>query len=413
MFESYSALVDSCPTPFHFMAYARSLLLSSGFTEVHERLPVPIPYPRAGFVIRDERSLFAWRDCGHSGLLLTSSHCDSPCFILKLRPECPAETISRLRCSSYGGGLWYSWVDHPLRLAGQVIFESSGKVKTALYDSKTAFGLFPSTAIHFRSSANLSPTFNLEDSFVATYGTEKSPNLLETVAGALGTTPDKILYSNLRFVSAEHPTLYPGGLVSSPRLDDLCGSFATLTSFINAQPPEGFVSCLAVFDTEEIGALTKNGALSAWIDEGLSRIADGEELRLLKERAVAVNVDVGHAAHPNWLETNDHDHQPIIGGGILTERDPNEDVAHPAYIALCDAVRRTGRKLQFAAEPEVVASSGDDGRYILSGTGISLVDVGTPTLAMHGIRELGSIRDIEDLVAVLTDFYSHPPVVLE
>jgi aspartyl aminopeptidase len=293
------------------------------------------------------------------------------------------------------------------------MFESSGSVKTALYDSKSGFGVFPGTAIHFRSTASWRPVFDVEETFVATYGTAASPNLLQTVAGSLGTTPDSIVYSDLRFVLAERPVLYPGGLCSSPRLDDLGCTFATLTSFLAAAPAEGCLSCLVVFDTEEIGSLTKNGALSAWIDEGLSRIVSEDELPVLKEKTVAVNADVCHAVHPNWPETNDRDHQPVLGGGIATERDPNADLAHPAYIALCDAVRRTGRKLQFAAEPTVVATSGDDSGYIQSGVGISLVSVGVPVLAMHGSKEFGSVKDIEDLVAVLTDFYGHPPVVID
>jgi aspartyl aminopeptidase len=414
MFEQFAAFVDSCPTPFHFTAYARTFLTSRGFIEVPESSPSPSPFPSLGFTIRDDRSLFAWRDNGHSAATLISSHCDSPCFILKRIPECPLGTIPRLRCSTYGGGLWHSWVDRPLRLAGQVIYDRDGIAKTALFDSKTAFGVFPSTAIHFGVGSAWRPTFDLEDGFVASYGISGAPGIFEAVAAGLGVEKEKILYSDLRFVSADPASLLPGGLISSPRLDNLSAVFGTLTAFVGAEPARDCLNCLVVLDTEEIGGLTKNGAHSGWINECLSRIVKGEEeLRILKARTVGINVDAMHAAHPNWPAKNDRDHEPIIGGGIAVERDPPSDLAPAAYIAVSEAVKRTGKRLQIAAESEVVASSADDGPLIETLTGIAIGELGIPLLAMHGVKEFGSIRDIEDLVTVLTDVYANPPIVLD
>jgi aspartyl aminopeptidase len=132
-------------------------------------------------------------------------------------------------------------------------------------------------------------------------------------------------------------------------------------------------------------------------DEVLSHIVtDTGALRVLKEKSVCLNDDAVHGAHPNWPETNDPDHQPIVGRGISTERDPQADLAHPSYIALARAVARPGRTLQIAAEPDVVAVSADDKPYIETRTGITVGEVGIPVLAMHGVKEFGAIADIED-----------------
>jgi aspartyl aminopeptidase len=410
MFDQFSEFVDACPTPFHFAAHVRTLLTARGFTEVHESLPPPSPYPANGFVIRHERSLFAWRDNGHAASVLTSAHCDSPCFILKRIPECPGSGYPRLRCSTYGGGLWYSWVDRPLRLAGQVIVERDGTGAITLFDSRKPIGVFPSTAVHFAAKSAYQPTLDLEDGFVACYGTGTPPGLFEYVAQELGVAPDKILGSDLRFVSADRPALHPGGLLAGPRLDNLIGAFVNLNAFLAAAPADGCLNGVVVFDTEEIGSLTKNGALSPWINEILGRIVSGDALRVMKANSLCINVDVVHAAHPNWPETNDPDHQPVLGGGATIERDPQASLGHAGYIALRDAAARIGRPFQIAAERSVVASSGDDGPYIETNTGISVSEIGAPLLAMHAVRELAAIGDVEHLIAILTDVYEHRPL---
>jgi aspartyl aminopeptidase len=303
-------------------------------------------------------------------------------------------------------------MDRPLRLAGQVFYRTAGGIRSALYDSERPIAVFPSAAIHFNMASSLQPKLEIEDTFVATYGVAGTPPLIDQVAEKLGITAEQIVNSDLRFVAGDRPTLFSGGLIASPRLDNLASTFVCLRAFVEATPESGVMNCLVVFDNEEIGSLTKNGALSPFIDEQLSRIiSNRDELRILKASSILLNADAGHASHPNFEKLTDPIHIVKVGAGIVTERVPTGCLAHAGWLALHAAAKKLGKNIQYYAEKSAGAGGTTNAGKCEVMTGIQATEIGTPVLGMHSFREFGSIVDMEDELAILREIYSHTPVL--
>lgn len=389
LFDDFSTFLDQCPTPHHFCAYARSLLLSHGFVEVPGTAIPPNPRPLKGFTVNEERSLFAYNDRGHKGSVISVSHIDSPCLILKPRCEDTAQTVRKLRASNYGGARWSTWVDKPLRLAGIVMHRTDSGLKRSLFDSVKPVAVIPSYAVHLSSPSALRPEYDIEDDLCPIYGTTASGTMLEYVAEELGISVDDITYTNLRLIGSEPPTLFADGMISGRALDDMANTYAILKAFIESEPPEGFTSVLGAFDNEEIGSLTKNGANGTAIAEFLRGIAGEGEFRVMKENSIILSADADHGSHPNHLNNTDDANLSMIGQGMSVGVKCYGQVRHwNGAQALRRAAEKVGAKLQVSPEKMWVIAGSTVGPMSESHNGIPGVDLGILVLGMHSVKSL-------------------------
>ena len=409
MFEEFSDFIQKCPTPFHFTSHARSLLLSQGFVEMKESEPWP-DIPSIGFSIRDDRSLFAWRDGGHKSAVIEASHCDSPCLILKPKFDEVSDGYRRCRCSNYGGGLYYSWLSRDLRLAGRVILRDKDGFKSVLYDSEKPVATIPSIAIHLDSSYRYSPNeFDLEENFIPIYGLENDPPLIEQVAKKLNVDTQDIVSVNLRFVDAQQPNLI-NDMLTSQRLDNMQNTFLILKAFLESKPQDGVMNILCVYDNEEIGSSTISGAMTSIIDDNLKRILKNEEeLRALKANSLILSMDSNHATHPNIFGYQEDHHKAVVGKGLTIEKNPD-------YQTMCDmkneyplrqAAIALNENIQVVTNKNNSGSGSTIGPMSETLTGILTVDSGAPVLGMHSIRELGSVKDIESGYKISLELYNN------
>lgn len=410
LFEEFTEFLAACPTPYHFCEYARSVLKSSGFTEILERAP-PEEMPKKGFIIRSDRTLFAYKDNGHNGSVISSAHCDSPVFVLKPNHEDTEENMKKLRVSNYGGGTWHTWLDRPLKLVGMILHRTEKGVKRSLFDSCKPVAIIPSAAIHLRQSPD-HPTFDLENHFCPLYGTSKSRNMMEYVSAEMGIKEEDVEYYDLRFIDVNKPVLMADNLIGAQQLDDMLCTFASFKAFMDSEPEDGYTSAVSIFDNEEIGSLTKNGANTRFITDCLTRICndDEEEERFLKENSVLLSCDVNHATHPNWSDKLEENHPVRLGDGpsvTITSESNCMASNHVAYTILMKASTLSGVSIQLGAEKNLDGGGSTIGPMSEMHNGIPTVDIGCSVLGMHSIREMASIDDINGLTELVKYLYSH------
>ena len=190
--KEYIDFLNKCPTPFHFGQVVSEILLSNGYTELKENEEW-LEIPEKGFLLRDGRALIAWQNGGLDKSLIVGTHDDSPCF--KLKPNFEISSNGYLKCStsSYGGGLWYTWMDRELRLAGRVYVQENGEIVPKLFDSITPIAVIPSKGPHFDETHMLSPKFDLDNNFQPIYGFSEGKTLTDYISEKLNISPSQIV----------------------------------------------------------------------------------------------------------------------------------------------------------------------------------------------------------------------------
>ena len=400
--------IDSCPTPFQFCEYARDILTQNGFTELSEAEEAwPADVVKA-FVVRDGSALVAWQVGGLDSAIIVGTHCDSPC--LKLKPSLEKKgKVLAAEIALYGGGLWSTYVGRDFRLAGRVLVKTGGHAKEwKLFDSGDAVAFLPpnprSECDKARISVNtdLNPVFGLSDA---------PQGLKAFIAQKLGLeNPDEIVNWELSFVSGEEASVVGanGEFVASHRIDNLGSTFSALKSFL-ASKPNNTLNVLVVFDHEEIGSNTRAGAKSNLLPSVLEKIVGRQKYSAVVSRSLLVSSDNAHAIHPNYHEKHDPMHAPYLGAGTVLKRSPGQSYATDMTSAcpLLMALKKLGLNAQALMNRNDIPSGSTIGPHVSTQMGIATVDIGQPQLAMHSIRELVAVKDVEELTTLLEELYNH------
>ena len=406
MFEDFSNFITACPTPYHFTEYARQKLLNLGFQELKES-DAWDNVPLKGFIIRDERCLVAWNDGGHECGCFAGSHSDSPCLILKPKFDELIAGYRRARCSAYGGGLWYTWFDRDLKLAGRVLYRTETGIKSVLYDSQVGIATIPLIAMHFDLSFIYSTKdTNLEDNFIPIYGTESDPPLQEFIASQLSIKSEDIVSLSLRFVDANPPNQV-NDILTCQRLDNMQNTYIILKSFLDAPPEDGHFNMICVFDNEEIGSQTRCGAMAAITDDILQRIIKDVDINTFKAKSLFLSCDSNHATHPNFTYQKEINHVIYLGKGMVIERDPNQDCANGLdnELSIRQAAKAIGVNIQTYSPTNLGSGGSTIGPIVETRSGILTVDTGAPVLGMHSIRENGTMADLESGYKLVCELY--------
>ena len=381
------------------------------------------------FVTKNGSSIYAFqigrKPLAETGFHMICAHCDSPTFRIKPHAEIDCEGgIVKLNTEVYGGPIMSTWFDRPLTLAGRVIVKSKDVMNptTLLLHVKRPLLQISNLAIHFNRQVNDGVKLSRQKDVLPILGIindelEKGNLLMNIILEELNkqqtVAREDILDFDLYLADATPACTFGAHneLISSGRLDDLSMCFAGLEALLASQPTDT-TQVLAIFDNEETGSQTKQGAGSPFLSYMLKRIAlaqSGTEEAYYQavERAFMISADNAHAWHPNYSEKYDPTNHPMLGGGPVIKFNAAQKYASDAYSASVFAglCKKAGVPCQRFVNHSDVAGGSTLGNILASSIPLRGVDMGNAILAMHSCRETGSTADHEFCVKVFTQFY--------
>ena len=381
------------------------------------------------FVTKNDSSIYAFqigrKPLAETGFHMICAHCDSPTFRIKPHAEIDCEGgIVKLNTEVYGGPIMSTWFDRPLTLAGRVIVKSKDVMSptTLLLHVKRPLLQISNLAIHFNRQVNDGVKLSRQKDVLPILGIindelEKGNLLMNIILEELNkqqtVAREDILDFDLYLADATPACTFGAHneLISSGRLDDLSMCFAGLEALLASQPTDT-TQVLAIFDNEETGSQTKQGAGSPFLSYMLKRIAlaqGGTEEAYYQavERAFMISADNAHAWHPNYSEKYDPTNHPMLGGGPVIKFNAAQKYASDAYSASVFAglCKKAGVPCQRFVNHSDVAGGSTLGNILASSIPLRGVDMGNAILAMHSCRETGSTADHEFCVKVFTQFY--------
>ena len=381
------------------------------------------------FVTKNDSSIYAFqigrKPLAETGFHMICAHCDSPTFRIKPHAEIDCEGgIVKLNTEVYGGPIMSTWFDRPLTLAGRVIVKSKDVMTptTLLLHVKRPLLQISNLAIHFNRQVNDGVKLSRQKDVLPILGIindelEKGNLLMNIILEELNkqqtVAREDILDFDLYLADATPACTFGAHneLISSGRLDDLSMCFAGLEALLASQPTDT-TQVLAIFDNEETGSQTKQGAGSPFLSYMLKRIAlaqGGTEEAYYQavERAFMISADNAHAWHPNYSAKYDHTNHPKLGGGPVIKFNAAQKYASDAYSASVFAglCKKAGVPCQRFVNHSDVAGGSTLGNILASSIPLRGVDMGNAILAMHSCRETGSTADHEFCVKVFTQFY--------
>lgn len=407
--------IDAAPTAFHAVEQLKNELGKQGFTELYEAKPWQISKGGRYYVTRNGSSLIAFKvpKAAPTGFMMTAAHADSPAFKIKENAELRDSRYVRLSTEKYGGMLCAPWFDRPLSVAGRVMIRTSGGVKNKLVTLPGTNAVIPSLAIHMNPKANQDASYNPAVDMLplfCTGGENKSRDFYGDIAAEIGVDKKDILSADLFLYNPEKGVEW-GDFISAPRLDDLQCVYASKEAFLKAENA-GAVPVLCVFDNEEVGSTTKQGAASTFLFDTLLRLCDAlgisdSDYRRLLSAGFLVSCDNAHAIHPAHPEVADPNHTVYLNGGIVIKYNANQKYTSDAVsTALFSLVcEKAGVKLQKYANRADMPGGSTLGNISNTQVSLNTVDIGLPQLAMHSPYETAGARDTEDMVKALTVFF--------
>ena len=424
--ESLLQFIDASVCNFLAVDTIKQMLSKNGYVEKRIEQPLQCQPGDKFFVTKNDSAIFAIkigsRPISETGFKIITAHSDSPCFRIKPHPEMlSGDRLVRLNTEVYGGPILYTWFDRPLSLAGRVILrgESALKPVTRLLKIDEPILMIPHLAIHFNRSVNEGNALSKQKDMlpILTRISESlSANglLVNYIAKSLNVAVDDILDFDMFLYNTQPATLT--GLnkefVMSGRLDDLSMAHAAITAIIEATDDEA--TCIsAIFDNEETGSGTKQGAHSPVLSNLLRRIAECQGVNFdgfcqAVGRSFMISADNAHAFHPNYAEKYDPTNHPALGGGPVIKINANCKYmtdAHSAAIfkSLCN---EAGAPCQYFVNHSDVAGGSTLGNIFTGQLDIEGVDVGNPLLAMHSACETGSTDDHINMIRAFKQFFA-------
>lgn len=409
--------LDESPTCYHAAANATAALKAAGAVELRESEPWALNRGTQYVVRRGDSALIAFRvPQGHfHGFLMAAAHSDSPAF--KIREN--AETASaggtvRLSTEPYGGGILRGWLDRPLSVAGRVMVRTENGLASRLVNIERDLLVIPGVAIHMDRSVNKGTELNPAVDLLPLLGLGEPGEFRSLIARTAG-VPEEDLLSTELFLYPRTKAVQTGlhgEFIVSPRLDDLQCVFGCLEGFLAAEESES-LPVLAVFNNEEVGSNTRQGADSTFLTDVLERITDGlglspEDWKTTIANSFMVSADNAHAIHPAHPEYADKGEFPVLNGGVVIKYNANQRYTTDAlsgavFRSICQAAGVPVQRYSNRADLPGGSTLGNISTAHLS---VPTVDIGLPQLAMHSVCETAGAADTEHLIRAMTAYFS-------
>ncbi|MFW5693860.1 MAG: M18 family aminopeptidase [Alkalispirochaeta sp.] len=352
------------------------------------------------------------------GVVLLAAHTDSPGLQLKLHSAAFADGLVQVPVEVYGGPILASWLDRDVAPAGRIVVQEPGdRLRTILVAGKRPVATIPNLAIHLNREVNDGVAYNRQDHLKALFGPgepdgpeDSAPAwLYRRVAELAGVSPDAIIDAELFLVPTEPARLLgEGGLLASPRIDNLAGTFSVLQAISRQSQPSTHTQAAVFFNHEEIGSSTNVGAAGALLESVLRRAVgaltgDGANLDQVLARSILVSNDAAHARHPNYADKHDPGYAPVLGGGPVIKKSAiwryvGDLSAAGWFSTICD---QADVPVQYLQNRSDIRAGSTIGPAVATRLGLRGLDVGIPILAMHSARELASTVDVDYMTKAL------------
>ncbi len=410
MNEKLLEYIKKSPTAYHSCENAAEMLRDNGYTELFEGKAWNLDVGGKYFVRRNGSSLIAFRaaDKCQDGFMITASHSDSPCFKIKDNGTLSDATYTRLSTEVYGGPIYSTWLDRPLGVAGRVCVKTENGIEVKLIDTKEPCAVIPNVAIHMNREVNTGFKFNAAVDLIPLYGDNAPTVTFKGMTAALAdVSEDDILASDLYVYNCQDGFEW-GSFISSPRLDDLQCAYTALEAFLGAAE-SGATPIYALFDNEEVGSQTKQGAASTFLYDTLERVAEAAsaDYKIAIANSFMVSCDNAHAIHPNHPEYADKNHTVKMNGGIVIKYNANQrytsdGVSAAIFKLICE---RAEVPYQMYCNRADMAGGSTLGSIANTKVSLNTVDIGLAQLAMHSSFETAGKLDSEYMVRALKKFY--------
>lgn len=422
--------LDKSLTSFHAVREVENELTCAGFTKLSEQDLWKLEQEKTYFTVRNGSSIMAFQvpNCDRKeikGFHIFAAHSDSPAFKLKENPELDKEGgYVSINTEKYGGMIMSTWMDRPLTIAGRVCVEKNGEIVSYLTKLKDNICLIPNLAIHMNRDINNGVALNAQTDMIPLLimksdKEEESETINDMVAKALTAQTGKnytafdILSSDLFVENSEKATLAGANneFIMSARYDDLACVYAGMKAILDAKPTQ-YINVLAIFDNEEVGSLTRQGADSTFLKDTLENITDGlgvsnAVFRTWKADSFLVSADNAHACHPNQGAKADPINRPYLNKGIVLKYHGSQKYATDAYsAAVIKSICKENRiPCQTYTNRSDIPGGSTLGNLAMAQVSMAAADIGLPQLAMHSAYETAGTKDIVYLIEFTRAFF--------
>lgn len=468
--KDFVSFVNASPSQYHAVGECERRLVGAGFTKLSEREPWSGQIKPGGlyYVTRNQSAVVAFavgaKYKAGDPFSIAAAHTDSPCLRVKPHSALKKSGFLSVGVECYGGGLWYSWLDRDLGLAGRVIVaKEDGTFESRLVRIDKPILRIPSLAIHLdrtvntdglklnpethlapvlatetkiKSQAegilNAAPSASASAAGTGSALTRHHPALVAAVASSLGVPAGSILDFDLALFDTHPSTL--GGLLNefifSARLDNLMMTYTALQGLINSVPAHALaddssVRVFASFDHEECGSSSVPGAASTLLEEALKRVSlsshssasaapsHDELFAVALRKSILVSADMAHGWHPNYPSLHEENHRPLLHAGIVIKANANQRYATTPVTAFLfrKLAEEAGVPLQSFVNRQDMGCGSTIGPIVATRLGLRTVDVGIPQLSMHSCREMAGADDCGHAVKFFAHFYGRFPAV--
>lgn len=411
--------LDHSPNAFYAVANMQKELEDAGFTRLYEGCPWTLSEGHGYYVTRNDSAIIAFRipEGEYQGFQIMASHCDSPVFKIKTNAEIVVDnSYVKLNVEKYGGMLCAPWLDRPLSVAGRVIVQTEEGIATKLVNVDRDLLIIPNVAIHMNRQVNDGYAFNAQVDMLPLFceqGEEKN-QFMQLIADEAGVQVEDILDTDLFLYDRMKGTTLGlhGEFIASGRLDDLQCAFASLKGFLAAELKQS-IAVHCVYDNEEVGSGTKQGAASTFLKDTLQRISRAmgrsEEQYLMSiASSFMVSADNAHAVHPNHAEKADPTNRPYMNRGIVIKYSANQKyttdgVSGAVMRAIC---KKAEVPYQTFTNRSDMLGGSTLGNISQAQVALNTVDIGLPQLAMHSPYETAGARDTAYLIEAARVLFS-------
>ncbi|MCR5809030.1 MAG: M18 family aminopeptidase [Clostridiales bacterium] len=412
------AFIEKSPTAFHAVENVCRELEASGRKRLSEGEKWELEKGRGYFVTRNMSSVIAFDipEGEADSFRIIAAHSDSPAFKIKENAELSVRgKYTQLNVEKYGGMLFSTWFDRPLSVAGRVVVRTEKGMEARLIDVDRDLLVIPNVAIHMNREINDGFKYNAQTDMMPLFGDETAKDgFKKLVAETCGVPEEDVLGCDLFIYPRIKGSVigHEGEYMLSPRLDDLECAYSGLRAFLAAKKPESGVNMLCVFDNEEVGSGTKQGADSTFLYDVMQRVfialgKSPEDAFRAAASSFMLSADNAHAVHPNHPEKTDAENCVFMNEGIVIKFNANQRYTTDGVSAAFfhRLLKEKEIPFQHFANRSDAAGGGTLGNISGSHVSINTLDIGLAQLAMHSACETAGTKDLDHMIGGMTAFY--------
>ncbi len=411
------AFIQKSPSCYHVVANISKILEEEGYQKLLEGERWKLQPGGKYYVIRNASSIIAFRipKFNYVGFMIAASHSDAPAFKIKSNPEMRLDNqYTKLNVEKYGGMICSTWLDRPLSIAGKVMVSTEEGIEERLFNVDRDLLMIPNLAIHMNREINDGYKVNAQRDMLPLFGGAETKETFNSfIAKNLQVEEEQILGMDLFLYNRMQGCLWGENneFFSSGKIDDLECAFTSLKGFLKGNHPDT-VQVLAVFDNEEVGSGTKQGAKSTFLFDTLSRInrsvgRDEEAYHMALASSFMLSADNGHAVHPNLPEKADPTNHPYMNQGVVIKYNANQkyttdSVSEAIFKKICMSANVP---YQVYVNRSDILGGSTLGNLANERVSVNTVDIGLAQLAMHSAYETAGTKDVLYMARVMEAFY--------